>query len=110
MSQLAPCGECGRHVRVEDPTCPFCGAAASASAPRRPSAPRFSRTRAAVFYLGATLASGCDGMAPAYGGPPPQETIAQPYGAPPEPPPERPPGTPPEAPPSNEPSGPSVPE
>jgi hypothetical protein len=102
MIDLAPCQACGRHVRADAASCPFCASPITA--------PRVKRTsvaanvgRAAMFYLGATLAS-CGGdernIAQPYGAPPdpppeepegpviPEETIAQPYGAPPEPPPE----------------------
>jgi hypothetical protein len=36
MPRLLPCPSCGRHVRVTQPTCPFCGSArAPAPAPAR---------------------------------------------------------------------------
>lgn len=78
MAELAPCAGCGRHVRLEDAACPFCGGTAR----RRVPPPRVARslTRAAIFYLGATLA-GCDRSAE----PEPEESIVQPYGAPPDP-------------------------
>lgn len=99
MSQLVSCDRCARHVRDDEPTCPFCSAPIHA-APRPQRLVR-GTTRAAIFYLGATLAgAGCDalsGPAAIYGGPPERETIAQPYGAPPDPdPPQNPPPPPPE--------------
>ncbi|MCZ7684002.1 MAG: hypothetical protein M5U28_36620 [Sandaracinaceae bacterium] len=95
MSELAPCTGCGRHVRLDDPACPFCGGTARQRA--RP--PRVARsvTRAAIFYLGATLA-GCDGSTE----PEPEESIVQPYGAPPDPQPPEP--EPPEPEPEQEPA------
>ena len=75
---LVPCGGCSRHVRAEEGPCPFCGAAVSL--PPRAIA-RHGATRAAIFYLGATLAA-CGGQSD----PPPESTIMQPYGAPPDPP------------------------
>src|SRR5689334_13418461 len=67
--ELHPCGSCARHVRADD-RCPFCGG--TPKPPRR--APTLVRatTRAAVFYLGASLA-GCSEdpqPVPVYGGPP----------------------------------------
>lgn len=36
MPRLSPCPACGRHVRVSEPACPFCGSArATAAAPAR---------------------------------------------------------------------------
>jgi hypothetical protein len=75
---------------IGEACCPFC--AASVEVRQRPSPRMTGATRAAIFYLGATLA-GCDEpVVQPYGAPPepPGETIAQPYGAPPdpEPPPE----------------------
>ena len=76
MSQLIPCSECQRHVRLTDTACPFCNAASSA--PRgnvRAGQPAPSRglKRAAVFALSASVSvsvSACDTVAPIYGGPP----------------------------------------
>ncbi len=81
---LAPCPGCARHVAVVEVTCPFCAAPLAALRP-----PRTRRLgdvgRAAIFYLGASLAAavGCDDA--------PESDIVQPYGAPPDPPPEDPP-------------------
>jgi hypothetical protein len=64
MSALVPCLECGRHARIDEPRCPFCGAARVAE-DRVPTVRRYTRaglTRAAVL-AGATL------LAPACGGP-----------------------------------------
>lgn len=69
-------------MRAGDPACPFCGAVLDAT-PARPHRAARAATRAAIFYAGVSLASaGCD-CGPA--APPPEETIAQPYGAPPQP-------------------------
>jgi len=61
MSQLVPCPGCSRHVRFEEPACPFCGDRSPRPAPRRVT-PLARRSRAAI--LGATLvtttaAAGC---------------------------------------------------
>lgn len=55
MSDLRPCTECSRHIRVADPACPFCGAGNDApfTPPRMP-AGRLSR---AAIFAGA-LATG----------------------------------------------------
>jgi DNA-directed RNA polymerase subunit RPC12/RpoP len=113
MLDLVPCASCGRHVRVDATACPFCASKLLVQAPR---APRFLRNagRAAIFYLGASMAGcGSDPIEPEetimqpYGAPPepdpidpdgpqiPEETIAQPYGAPPIDPPDTPPIDPP---------------
>lgn len=86
MTQLVPCGGCARHVRAEEGPCPFCGAAISSPPPA--TALR-GATRAAIFYLGATLAA-CGGQSQ----PEPEPTIMQPYGAPPNPEPPEPPPDP----------------
>lgn len=80
---LVPCSGCRRHARVEEGACPFCGASLQARPRRSRVALRYA-SRAALFYFGTSLASAC-GIA---GGPAEEETIAQPYGAPPDPPPE----------------------
>lgn len=78
---LVPCDGCRRHVRAADARCPFCAAPVPTVPPE--SSRRVSRrgnlTRAAIFYLGASVASACGGEAPW------EEPIAQPYGAPPDP-------------------------
>lgn len=91
---FAPCPTCARHVEVREARCPFCGGATPGlRAPRRPIG---GATRAAIVYMGAMLASACgpqgtaeqETIAQPYGAPPdppPDETIAQPYGAPPDP-------------------------
>ena len=83
--RLVPCAGCRRHADATARSCPFCGAALEDVAP----SPRVRvgrLTRAAIFYLGATVASvGCSEP------PPREDPIAQPYGAPPEPPPPEPP-------------------
>lgn len=75
MSSLVPCPGCARHVRVDEPSCPFCGADGGlgrASPDRRSLATRLTR---ALIFAGATAALVTCG----------DEPIAQPYGAPPEP-------------------------
>ena len=58
---LAPCPGCARHVRVADPTCPFCGASfAAALSPTRGLEARRRLSRAALFTFAATVGSaGC---------------------------------------------------
>jgi hypothetical protein len=105
MSDLRPCSECRRHVRIDEHTCPFCAAALAPGAP--PVLPVGRLTRAAVFTAGAALA-GCGGKtAPAQDPidntaaaidagvdeqqppdaatytPPPDHIVDMPYGAPP---------------------------
>jgi hypothetical protein len=65
MSQLLPCPNCHRHVRVEDPRCPFCEA--TLPVPRITASgrelPRGRVGRIAVLAAGATLmgaAASCD--------------------------------------------------
>lgn len=89
---LVPCDGCLRHVRAGDARCPFCGAPVSARPPDRPATAsrRGNLTRAAIFYLGASVASACGGELPR------EEPIAQPYGAPPDPDPDPDPESPPE--------------
>ena len=82
--RLFPCSSCDRHVRVEDPRCPFCGAVVLTPRPSVPWAWVGSLTRAAIF-VGATMAaSACGGEGESTEEVVvPPETIAQPYGAPP---------------------------
>lgn len=54
MAHLTLCGACERHVRSDEPTCPFCEATIEASAP--PVMPRRRLGRAATFAFGAALA------------------------------------------------------
>lgn len=59
MSHLLPCDGCDRHVRADEPECPFCGAAiVSRPAPVLP-AGRLGR--AATFAFGAALAAATAG-------------------------------------------------
>jgi hypothetical protein len=110
MSDLRPCPECRRHVRIDESACPFCAAALAPAAPA--SLPVGRLTRAAVFTAGAALAAGagCGGKtAPAQDPidntataidagvdqqqdidagpvpppPPPDHDVPMPYGAPP---------------------------
>ncbi len=59
MIDLAPCSACRRHVRIDEATCPFCGAA-TAGAPRTLPVGRFAR---AAVFAGAVAgaATGCGG-------------------------------------------------
>ena len=96
MSQLVPCAGCGRHVKVDEGACPFCGEAASE--PHARSMPSARLGRAATFAFGAALAAattaGCSdshrpgedaGTEQEDAGPVlPDATIAPPYGAPPD--------------------------
>jgi len=73
MDALAPCPSCSRHIRVDEPRCPFCQTVTSGLQPMGfdPSlAP--VRVRAAVLALGASMALGAcvNPMANVYGGPP----------------------------------------
>lgn len=63
--RLQPCQACRRFVREPASTCPFCGAARASGVP----------VGLAAAALGASLVlAGCpQALAPAYGGPPPQE-------------------------------------
>jgi hypothetical protein len=71
---LRPCPACSRHVRVGDPSCPFCGRESDGALPSAPSPlPPMSRlARAAVFVLGAGgfTVSACSNVATSYGSPP----------------------------------------
>ena len=78
MSELLPCGACGRNVKADETACPFCGAALS---PPRPCAGGCSGlaaarlARAALVAAGAALlgAAACDSspsVVPPYGVPP----------------------------------------
>ncbi len=82
--QLIACDGCARHVRADEGSCPFCGAAVDASAhPPRP-APPAGLGRAAVFLFGAAIsgtAVGCGSIAPAYGVPPEDGGVAADGGA-----------------------------
>ena len=55
MSQLAPCPACNRHVRVTEPTCPFCGDGLALAGTVVPGLPKSRLGRAATFAFGATL-------------------------------------------------------
>jgi hypothetical protein len=81
---LHPCPSCARHVRASEPRCPFCGVGLvldpSATAPA--TAARLGR--AAIFAFRTATATAFLAACGPTGAPPPTETIAQPYGAPPE--------------------------
>ncbi len=96
MDPLRPCLACSRHVRASERACPFCGAALPERVERALVA-RGRLGRAAIFAFRASSAlalstlTACGDDAPPGAPPitaPPEETIMQPYGAPPEPRPE----------------------
>jgi hypothetical protein len=62
---LQPCVACGRHVRVEDAACPFCGAPVDEAEPRPSLRGRVSR--AAVFAAASLAACGSHDAKPAEG-------------------------------------------
>ncbi len=71
---LGPCTACRRHVRLDEPSCPFCGGVVPA-APTTPegATPRLSRSAlAALGAIGVGLGlAGCPTpVAALYGGPP----------------------------------------
>jgi hypothetical protein len=55
MSHLVPCPACSRHVRVTEPTCPFCGDGLALAGTPAPELPKTRLGRAAAFAFGATL-------------------------------------------------------
>ncbi|MBL8683928.1 MAG: hypothetical protein JNK05_32450 [Myxococcales bacterium] len=60
---LHPCPSCGRHVRHEEPRCPFCASALPEMSSVTPPVLRVTR---AAMWLGATLAvSACEQSQPA---------------------------------------------
>ncbi|HJL14483.1 MAG TPA: hypothetical protein RMH99_02435 [Sandaracinaceae bacterium LLY-WYZ-13_1] len=80
--ELVPCDGCRRHVDAGAATCPFCGGSVTPGPLRAPVRVR-RLTRAAILYLGASLAPvGCGGGGTATDEPPEQEPVVQPYGAP----------------------------
>lgn len=65
---FVPCSACHRHVRVDDPTCPFCGAGVDAGEIAAPTIPPGRHGRVARMAFGAGLlftVTAC----PAYGTP-----------------------------------------
>lgn len=63
MTALAPCHGCGRHVKISEAACPFCGAAAEGLAAAPGTTKRLGRAAAFAFTasLGAAQAAGCAG-------------------------------------------------
>ncbi len=66
MAQLVPCPQCGRHVRLSTPSCPFCDVALDVSALSEQYAARRVTAqpgikRAAMFALGASVVAACSG-------------------------------------------------
>lgn len=87
---LYPCAACARHVRVSDPSCPFCGVTLSVTIVSGPVAHPAARSRAAlVFGTVAALAVAGACSPPAQSPPPvvptsPEDTSPSGiYGAPP---------------------------
>lgn len=99
--QLAPCPACARHVRVTESACPFCDAPLALESDRMLANGALRLGRAAMFVFRASAAAAMVATAAGCGGgstPPPTESIAQPYGAPPDPQPPQPPPPPPSGP------------
>ncbi|MBL8715192.1 MAG: hypothetical protein JNL79_04320 [Myxococcales bacterium] len=70
---LAPCTVCRRHIRLDEPSCPFCGGAVPTTLTAETATPRLSRSAlAALGAIGVGLGlAGCPTpMATLYGGPP----------------------------------------
>lgn len=77
---LIPCGDCGRHVRIIESACPFCGVAVVAEGVAVAQRPKVRLGRAAMFTVGAAMlaVAGCGddggdtdgGPSAAYGAPP----------------------------------------
>ena len=67
---LSPCPSCARHIRADEGTCPFCGAATpegfGACVRPAPAGPVLSR--AAVLFMGATAVAACGGTTTTVGG------------------------------------------
>lgn len=53
---LAPCLDCRRHVRSDEPSCPFCGGAIGAA---KLASPLLRPTRAAIIFASAVSIAGC---------------------------------------------------
>lgn len=75
MSDLVPCPECGRHVRVTETVCPFCALSLDLSSSVPPVLPAQRLSRAATLAYRATIASAtalaaCSSV-PVYGAPGP---------------------------------------
>src|SRR5580692_5938158 len=67
-SRLLACLSCARHVRVDEPCCPFCGAVHFAPRVATPSLPPRRRTRAELYAygtVGALAVAACGRLAPA---------------------------------------------
>lgn len=91
MATLAACTGCGRHIRISETTCPFCGTTATPRVIAQADVSSAGRplTRAAILFAGATAIAGCgkttDNMpAPAYGVPVPPDTLVMEAGPPPD--------------------------
>jgi len=79
MSQLVPCAGCGRHVKVDEGACPFCGEAASA-APKAKVAAATTAGCSDSHRPGEDAGTEQEDAGPVL----PDATIAPPYGAPPD--------------------------
>lgn len=60
VTNYVPCGSCARHVRNDEPRCPFCDAAIKTRTPMAPRRPgrRLARLAGAALSAG-VVASGC---------------------------------------------------
>ncbi len=67
MSGHVPCPACRRHVRVDEPRCPFCASALSSERTPVPHARR-RLARGAAFVFASTLASASGGALVGCGG------------------------------------------
>jgi hypothetical protein len=74
MRALVPCPSCGRHRRVCESLCPFCGTPILACETSTASATARGRLSRAMLIAGAALlgtSGACENLAPPYGTPPP---------------------------------------
>lgn len=57
MASLVPCPSCGRHVRIQDSSCPFCAAAQPEGRTSPIGAPTATRPRAkrAIAFVAASM-------------------------------------------------------
>ena len=75
MSQLLPCPSCGRHHRLCEPVCPFCGGELPPCSAASATKPRDRMSRAVLVAAGAALLGTAEC----------QTTVIPPYGIPPHP-------------------------
>ncbi len=83
MTVLVECSACARHIRSNEPTCPFCRASATPFEVTARLAPRPLRlSRAALLIASLAAIEGC-GKKPVETIPDAEAVAAPPYGAPP---------------------------